>query len=214
MKRLEQDYFNGLVALKNLFTAPKVSPKIDRLNDIYNLTEQKWEENVQRLGANNTKVKYVVIGEAAPYSDSGDVSYFYNKCESNWCKRITSAFFYYSPDPLTELAKNQFLLIDSMPFAMKYSTNDRKKTEFDNLLKHSFSYFDKKIKDPRLQWAEDIKVAFAVQYHAYAFWRVCGQSYTFPSGQTVTFENNQIAIDGTNYPSPQELRRVFALIKQ
>ena len=56
MKRLEQDYFNGLVALKNLFTAPKVSPKIDRLNDIYNLTEQKWEENVQRLVANNIKV--------------------------------------------------------------------------------------------------------------------------------------------------------------
>lgn len=211
MKQLEQDYGDGLVALRNLFSTPKVAAHIDRLNSIYTVTEQKWEENIQRLIANNTKIKYVVIGEASPYSASGEVSYFYNKCESSWCKRITSAFFHYNPDPLTELVRNQFLLVDSMPFAMKYSTNDRKKIEFEKLLKYSFSYFENKIKDPRLQWADDIKVAFAVQYHAYAFWRVCSQAYTFPNGQTIKFEESQIAIDGTYYPSSDKIRQVFGL---
>ena len=103
----------------------KDGSRIDRLNEIFNVTEQKWELNLQRLIVNETKVKYVLIGEAAPYSEvDNEIKYFYNeKLESNWRTRIYKAFFgnsttHSTPElRLQALAQKGFLIIDVLPFA-------------------------------------------------------------------------------------------------
>ena len=85
---LETDYPQEAAVMAKLcgFTYTGTLPA--HLNTVHGVTEEKWEENVQRLVENNTYIKYIVIGEAAPETLAGEVSYFYNNCHGSWCKAL------------------------------------------------------------------------------------------------------------------------------
>ena len=87
-------------------------------------------------------IKYLMIGEAAPETLSGEVSYFYNNCRGNWCKALVEGIIPRQQVPVDtrqkfeELAQRQFLLADIMPFAINYSVaNRRGKKHIKNWLK-------------------------------------------------------------------------------
>ncbi len=189
------------------------------LNRIYTVTETKWEENVLRMEKNKSEIKYLMIGEAAPETISGAVSYFYNNCYGNWCKAIVDGIipWYQVPtnieEKLTELAKRDFLLVDTMPFALNYSANNRRsKKAYKELVGMcANSYFRKKLFDSRLKWADEVKVAFGVKKNALAMMEAFPDGLCLPNGQIVTLSLDLVATTEANYPHANRVKSVFGL---
>lgn len=73
---LKQIYPSQYEILKELFGPNKIEDRYSRLNDIYRACEQAWEKNLNsRL--RNTEIKYLLIGEAAPWTQNDKIRYFY-----------------------------------------------------------------------------------------------------------------------------------------
>ncbi len=216
---LEKEYSQEAAVMAKLcgFTYAGTLP--EHLNAVYGVTEKKWEENVQRLVKNNTYIKYLVIGEAAPETLAGEVSYFYNNCHGSWCKALVEGVIPRHQVPadterkFEELARRQFLLADSMPFAINYSVaNRRGKKAYKELVKMcANSYLRKKLFDPRLKWADDVKVAFGVKKNALAMMEAFPNGFSLPNGQIVQFSLDLVATTEANYPHADQIRRVFVL---
>ena len=189
------------------------------LNTVYGVTEEKWEENVQRLVKNNTYIKYLVIGEAAPETLAGEVSYFYNNCHGSWCKALVEGVIPWHQVPadteqkFEELARRQFLLADTMPFAINYSVaNRRGKKTYKELVKMcANSYLRKKLFDPRLKWADEVKVAFGVKKNAMAMIDAFPNGFSLPNGQVINFSLDMVATTEANYPHAGRISKVFGL---
>ena len=117
---LIEKFPNQVEILRGLFqtrNADVVTPLLDRLNTIYLTCEEKWLDNLKRL--DGIAIKYILIAEAAPWTEEGEVRYFYNTFDGNWVKRIWNTFYNnrFPNDAefgLACLAKKQFLLIDSL----------------------------------------------------------------------------------------------------
>jgi len=216
---LEKDYPLEAAILAKLlgFTYAGTLPAY--LNSIYAVTEAKWEENVQRLVKNNSHIKYLMIGEAAPETLGGEVSYFYNNCHGNWCKAIVDGIIPWHQVPtnteakLEELAKRHFLLADTMPFAINYSMNNcRSKRAYTELVKMcTHNYLRKKLFDQRLKWAENVKVAFGVKRNAVAMMEAFPGGFILPNGQSVRVSLDLVATTEANYPHADRVRKVFEL---
>lgn len=216
---LERDYPQEAAVMAKLcgFTYAGTLPA--HLNTVYAVTEIKWEENVQRLVKNNTHIRYLVIGEAAPETLAGEVSYFYNNCHGNWCKALVQGIVPWQQVPadigqkFEELARRQFLLADTMPFAINYSVaNRRGKKAYKELVKMcANSYLRKKLFDPRLKWADDVKVAFGVKKNAIAMIEAFPNGFSLPNGQILKFSLDQVATTEANYPHADRVRNVFGL---
>lgn len=187
------------------------------LNAVYGVTEVKWEENVHRLIKNNVYIKYLVIGEAAPETLAGEVNYFYNNCHGSWCKALVEGVIPRHQVPadterkFEELARRQFLLADTMPFAINYSVaNRRGKKAYKELVKMcANSYLRKKLFDPRLKWADDVKVAFGVKKNAMAMIEAFPNGFSLPNGQVINFSLDMVATTVANYPHAGRISKVF-----
>ena len=67
--KLRQKFADQFEILKSLFPADHfTSERIERLDQIFTATEANWQENLRRL--NSIKVKYLLIGEAPPWTAS------------------------------------------------------------------------------------------------------------------------------------------------
>ena len=216
---LETDYPQEAAVMAKLcgFTYTGTLPA--HLNTVHGVTEEKWEENVQRLVENNTYIKYIVIGEAAPETLAGEVSYFYNNCHGSWCKALVEGVIPRHQVPadteqkLEELARRQFLLADTMPFAINYSVaNRRGKKAYKELVKMcAKSYLRKKLFDPRLKWADEVKVAFGVKKNAMAMIEAFPNGFSLPNGQVINFSLDLVATTEANYPHAGRISKVFGL---
>ena len=189
------------------------------LNKVYIVTEAKWEENVQRLLHYGTNIKYLMIGEAAPAQSNDTVNYFYNNCNGNWCNAIVEGIIpwqelpYNTEAKLDELARRQFLLVDTMPFAIDYSaTKLRQKKEYVELVKLFFySYLQKKLFDPRLKWDSTVRVAFGVKKNAEAMKIAFPNGFKLPNNQIINVSMDLVATTTANYPSAGRVREVFGI---
>lgn len=214
--KLEIDYPNQIEILKELFGSNEVDSKLNRLNDIYKKTEEKWRENLKRL--KDFPVKYLLIAEAPPWIEQGEVQYFYNNFEGSWCRRIWRAFSKEnkqpSPDECLEmLAKKGFLLIDTLPFAMKYTSAKRKKPKYKELIdKCREDFFMKKVNDQSIRYAEKVKIAFAFKLNAEAVIEALPKKLKLPENQEITIDKLLIAADRSGFTSSTELRKIFDLI--
>jgi hypothetical protein len=65
--------------------------RIQLLDEIFTVAEKTWDQNLQRLSGR--KVKYLLIAEAPPWTESGLVKYFYSTCDGAWVNRVWKAFF-------------------------------------------------------------------------------------------------------------------------
>lgn len=214
--KLEIDYPNQIEILKELFGGEEVNSKLNRLNDIYKKTEEKWRENLKRL--KGFPVKYLLIAEAPPWIEQGEVQYFYNNFEGSWCRRIWRAFSKENKQPapdecLEMLAKKDFLLIDTLPFAMKYTSEKRKKTAYKELIDKCLEdFFMKKVHDQSIRYAENVKIAFAFKLNAEAIIEALPKKLKLPESQEITINNHLIASDQSGFTSPAKLRDIFGLI--
>ena len=73
MRSIEYIYPKEYEALMRLFGAGEVEAKIARLNEIYFHAETKWNDYLNQIP--NGEVKYLLIAEAPPWSNSGTPKY-------------------------------------------------------------------------------------------------------------------------------------------
>jgi len=205
---------DGFKSLKRLFGEPSILQKEDRLNEIHQICESAWERNVDRL--RNTTIKYLLIGEAPPWTDGGTgVSYFYENLKGSWVNRILKVFF--DPIPiscdtcLNGLAENHFLLVDSLPFAMKYTTNKRMTQEYSKLIDCCSEYLTKKVNDPRLTWDNDPKAALAFHWNGLKLIEAFPNGIKLRNGKIITLTENNIAVDKSNYTSTSLLKEIWQI---
>jgi hypothetical protein len=215
LKRLEDDYTEAFHISCKLFGVNNVLNQLPRLNEIYNVTEEKWEANLQRLIANNIKIKYLLIGEAAPWSDEGQhVKYFYNGDFNGLGDAILPGFSINAVDAETvyrQLASKQFLLIDTLPYSFSYPSTKRNKSEYRQLLKCCLGYFNTKLFDSRLQWESNVKVGFGYILNAMAVMEVMNNKLLLPNGKSILLNKQMIVADDSKFPHEKGFKRVFGL---
>lgn|GEM_PF-1630044 len=207
----------------------KESIEKDILCDIYVSCEKAWEYNLQRL--NNRKIKYLLIGEAAPWVKSEGVSYFYQTFDNSgediqpitWIRGLWNVFCSSQPpknserkidiqESLNILANHNFLLVDSLPFALKsdeYKALKRKtkngKSKYEELVCACSDFLERKLKNTKIQWSKIPKIAFAFKRNGEAVIKAHRAGIRLPSGQLLKFNYNQIAATGNGFPSKKSL---------
>jgi hypothetical protein len=218
---LEDSFPIAYGKLKALFGSIEGSTA-DCLNNVYKKCEEAWDRNLARL--KGKKVKYVLIGEAAPWPRNDTVKYFYatfDKGENGkpitWIRGIWKAFFGdESPSDnvdrsLLGLAEKNFLLVDSLPFAMDYSLIDRNGLPYKTLVKSCLPYFFSKFQDDRISWSNDVRIAFAFKLNGKALIEALPNGITLSSGQHISFDENMIAATGSGLPTQESLVQKWCL---
>lgn len=213
MPNLKVDFPDALNKLVELVK----HDQIERLNEIYIATEEQWELNIKRIVKSGAEIKYVLIGEAAPFS-LGEVQYFYNeKLKSRWRRTVCKAFMgdetLHLPElELQMLAERGFILIDVLPFAEEYKPAHRSHRRYRDMIRLcSDHYFYKKLNDPRLRWGPEIKIAFGVLNTCRAVSDVYNEYISFPNGQTIKITEELTAINRSNYPDSKVLKDILKI---
>ncbi len=141
---LGKAYPSQLETLQHLFKANRkdsIADKLARLDYIFKIAEGEWLENLGRLKGN--RVKYLLLAEAPPWTEAGEVSYFYNTFSGKWVATIWHTFFpleRLTPDVdlgLRKLAHQGFVLVDTLPFSMKYSSSRRNSPIYRDLVRET-----------------------------------------------------------------------------
>ena len=211
---LETVYPEGVKALRELFGSSLCESHLPRLNDIFKVCESAWERNIARL--ENRRIRYLLIAEAAPWTDEGiHPRYFYETLDGAWGGRVIRAFFEVRPGSIEQclqaLAQEGFLLVDTLPFAMRYSTTLRKTATYLRLLSATRQYFLSKLGDPRIPWSADTRVAIAFRWHGLRVIEAYREGIRLPSGQLIVFNENQIASDGSGYTNSDLLKKIWKI---
>lgn len=143
------------------------------LNSIFQFAEAKWQENIDRIVRQKSKVQYLFIGEAPPATrdNNANIRYFYGTNEGEDCDPINRSFLSESEmkKPVEErleiLANRGFLMIDTMPFAVNFSfASRRNRIAYRILVQQCIqSYMLPHIYNPRIPWADTVKLAFGVK---------------------------------------------------
>lgn len=188
---------------------------VNRLIEIFSKAEERWIYNLNfRLG--NIKVKYLLISEAPPWSENGQVNYFYNNFQGNWCKSIYRAFYPNEVIPndsntaLTNLTHKGFLLVDSLPLSINYS-NQRNNEFYDKLLKSSMDWWLGKLENPGIVWDENVKVALAFKVNGRKIIEKLNYILKLPDGQEINLSEENIAANASGYTDSMKLKEIFGL---
>jgi len=215
MSEFEQ-FSNQIEILKALFRlrgGELITESLKRMEQIFQTTERKWRCNLNRL----KKVKYLLIAEAPPWSEDGEIRYFYNTFQPPLANRIWHAFFPSKILPqnidiaLTALGEQGFLLIDTLPFSMKYSSQFRKKPLYKKLIKECLPFFMKKINDPMIRWAQEVRLAFAFKLNGEAIIEALPGGLPFPNKRLVRLTVDLISADRSGYPGHYKIRKIWGL---
>jgi len=215
---LRTKYVEPLEILKKLFGDVLIEQNIERLEKIYEFCEVKWTENLERLS--KTQVKYLIIAEAPPWTEeTKQIKYFYAIDESKehikfsvLLRGLWKSFFgeQNREDILTQLAQKGLLLVDTIPFAMDYK-GKRGNQRYNILVNSCKNYLEDKLKNPRINWSSEVKVAFAFKLNAKAVISVFPNGLTLPSGQKILLNEDMIAANNAGYPDAKKLKKIFCL---
>jgi hypothetical protein len=205
-------FYQNLPLLENIFGKTEVANKTTRLMEIFQSTETSWEKNLDRLA--DKKVQNILIAEAAPWSDSGEIHFFYNQIESSYHQRIWRAFFPFAPIPsendtaFNMLADKNFLLIDTIPFSMSYS-GLRNHSDYFGIIANSIDWWTEKLKSDKITFTEKVKVAFAFKVNGLSVIRATGGQLKLKDGQIIKLNEKNIAADGSGYTNSERLRTIY-----
>jgi hypothetical protein len=211
-----QKFTNQLEILKALFgltDEKSIKRNLNRLEWVFLTSEKKWRYNLTRL----KKVEYLLIAEAPPWTEIGEMKYFYGTFQPPLANRIWHAFFPSKKLPqhvdtaLDSLGQEGFLLIDSLPFSMKYSSRLRKTLLYRKLIKDCLPILMDKINDAEIRWAQEVKVAFAFELNGKAVIEGLPGGLPFPNGQVLRLTEDLISADGSGYPGLYKLRQIWGL---
>ena len=215
---LPEKYRTQFELLKNLFGEHQVEQKLERLEKIYSYCKSKWLTNLERFSG--TPVKYLLIAEAPPWTEEPNrIKYFYALDENDehikfsvLLRALWKCFFDMQPrkDMLNQLAKQGFLLVDTIPFAMDYK-GKRGNQKYDALVNSCADYLESQLKNPNIVWVDNVKVAFAFKVNAKAVIDSFPDGITLPTGQRINLDESMIAANGAGYPDANLLKEVFGL---
>jgi hypothetical protein len=213
--RLQNDYKAEYEVLRELFGAPCVDERIDRLNTIHDYTESLWRNYIEKIP--DKKVKYLLIAESPPWSQDGIPQYFLdpNSRSRSLMNAFRRAFF---PNDyngnleliIDRLAKSRLLLIDSIPFSMNYS-GLRSKNKYKELVGLTvYSYMLKKLSNYGLKYMKDMRIVFGYQINAINVINALGGILKIKNYE---FEINKemICTNAANYPDANFIRKICRL---
>jgi hypothetical protein len=210
-----ENYQSAIQALRKLFGKDDVETKLGRLGEIFVESERCWEDNLELFG--KTPIGYLLLAEAPPWRKEGqETSYFYRNFEqgrANFLRRaVWKCFFKERPldykNGLRMLAKRGFILIDALPFAMKYTPRIRRKLAYKELLEASNAFMVTKLSDNSMNWDKDVKLALAFKLFGQIAVNAVG-TITLPTTQQITLDKTLIAADRAGYTNAKQLRRIF-----
>jgi hypothetical protein len=171
--RLEQRFREELSVLEELFSETQGRESLPRLNEIHGRTEARWREYVEQLPGG--LVNYLLIAEAPPWSGSGAPPQYVLDPESRprtlmraLRKALSVPEQHDGGRALKEFAQRGLLIVDSIPFAMKYA-GKRSRVKYDSLVRLTAqSYLQEKLDSAPLSWSPCLRIAFSVKLNALA----------------------------------------------
>ena len=209
------NFDSAIRALRDLFGKAEVEKRFARLEEIFGESERCWQNNLKLF--KESTVRYVLLAEAPPWRDKGqEISYFYRNFEQGRARflrwAVWKCFFKEKPldydNGLAMLAEQGFLLIDALPFAMKYVSKKRKDPAYKELLKASEAFMTAKLSDASIKWDKGVKLALAFNLFGQAAVSAFG-TITLPRGQRITLDKTLFAADEAGYTNATKLRRIF-----
>jgi len=210
--RLTDVFHNEIDTIKEVVGAESVQEKLDRLDYIFNFTEEKWYQNLERYGT--VRIDKLLIAEAPPWTATGEPRYFYNQIDSKLHEDIWHGIIPDEPFPESQedtylmLAQRGFLLVDSLPFAMKYKPYHRRKATYKKLIKECSYYWLHKLANPSMQFSDTIRVAFAFKLNALAIIEAIPE-LQLSSEITIALSESMILADGSGFPKKAKIGDYF-----
>jgi hypothetical protein len=185
-----------------------------RLEEIYDFTEAHWWEYVKKL--QNRSIRYVAIGEAPPWVNMGHPQYVLdpNSRGTPYIHALRSAFQcpkdYSVAEALDYLAANDFLWLDSIPFALKYRSTDRKLSAYQALVRLTVqNYLVRKVDTANLKFALNAKITFVLRLNAEAIFKNIRRLLL--GGHEFVLSEKLIAANGAGYPDGVRMRGIYDL---
>jgi len=177
---------------------------------LYNSTRSMWQKNAV-TPLSGKEVKYLLICEAPPSTGK----YFYSGKNSTFLTNVWKAFFNDKLLDLSlvykDLADEGFLLVDTLPYAMNYSTpnNTRGTQAYDYLISACRNWWiDELDKNFKFACPNELKIAFGFRKNAISILKgpkqitLNGLQYVLPA---------KIA-EGMYLPTSESLRSTFPII--
>ncbi len=186
---------------------------VDHLYLLYSKTEEAWHNNIKRFDPED-KINYLLIGEAPPWGFSTRPFYFYLQPVGLFFNSVFNAFqcTKNSKDRAKAyeyLAKKGFLLIDSLPYAFPYTTEQRKSQAYRELIAASVPWWQDKLNKSGLTFSTSLKVAFAYRTNGLILTEVLNNKL---GNQSIELTEENIAADPmSNYPTAAQIERIFSL---
>jgi hypothetical protein len=201
---LEDRFPEELAILSRLFGEVYLRARLPRLDTISEYTEQKWLEYVDRIP--RRYVKYLLILEAPPGTDDDPPLYFLDPaCRPRTLMNAVSPAFFgcQSADgkrTLDGLAQRGFLMVDSIPFSMKYTSSLRSRPAYSQLVgRTAKSYMLDKLTSSSLSWSDDLRIGFSLRLNANCV--MAALQHTLPVGsREFHLSDAMVVTDASNYP--------------
>lgn len=206
---------NELKILKGLFSKKIIEDNLERINEIFTKSESFWGQQLFNLPAEG--VKYLLIAEAPPWSAEGEVTYVYNpKSEiRTLLKALYKAFSidgYANEERLNNLTNEGLLIVDSLPFAMDYSSGGkRSRDKYQELVRECVkTNMLPKINYSKLRWSEDLKIGFAFKRNALSIMSALNNKIEIDSiKKSFSLSEEMIVANNAGYPDAKLIKKVF-----
>ncbi|MCC6186735.1 MAG: hypothetical protein IT256_06250 [Chitinophagaceae bacterium] len=187
---------------------------MDRLLEILNATEQAWHANLNYF--NGIPIRYILICEAPPWRPVGEeISYFYSQTNGSILKTVWRAFFNNNEVPENAhlfLAQQGFLLVDSIPYSLKYTSNQRRKVAYRALVSNCLNCTIGKINTPGIEVEPNVKIALGFKLNARAFMNATNNVLQIGNGiDHINFTEDNIAADGSGNINSTRLRSILGI---
>lgn len=203
----------SLPLLKKLHGEAAISQNEATLSRMLDETEAAWYDNAERM--KGKEVKYILVTEA-PCSGGDTSEYFYIRIFNSFHQKIWKAIFPNEPLPADMetayqmLADKGFLLVDSIPFSLKYA-GKRDKKAYTDLITQSVDVLKEKLNHPALTISPDAIVAFAFKVNAQKLIEATNGVLTLGNGTGLILDESHIAADGSGYTNSALLYKLFGL---
>jgi hypothetical protein len=204
---------NELDALRKLFgPTTNLEAVLPRLTEIYHCTEAKWCAYARQIPQG--VVRYVLIAEAPPWSPEGRPQFWLDPESGVQLSALRHVFCRTRLDPYANVlevaAKHGFLILESIPFAMKYF-GKRASPRYNDLVRLTAkSYLQAKVDASSLRWSPSLRIAFSLKRNALAIISASGGELSF-GGHRHPLSPEQIAVNRAGFPDAKKLRELFKI---
>lgn len=109
---------------------------------------------------------------------------------------------------LAEFARQGFLIVDSIPFSMEYTSNKRKSVTYQQLIGVTVSALQEALRSSPFRWSRNLRIAFSVKLNALAVIRALEGRLDLNS-TVLDLSETLIAVSNAGYPDGAKLRALF-----